>query len=75
MPFGVEQHNEILLGSAFLQVFYSFFDLETNSFGFLIDFFCHLLEVINYEVGHDQYRSVPSSIVSPVRITPYDSGR
>ena len=33
LPFGVEQHDEIVLGSAFLQAFYSVFDLDTNTVG------------------------------------------
>jgi len=33
MPFGVEQYNEIVLGSAFLRTFYSVFDLDTNTIG------------------------------------------
>ena len=31
LPFGVEQYNEIVLGSAFQQAFYSVFDLDTNT--------------------------------------------
>lgn len=33
MPFGVEQYEEIVLGSAFLRAFYSVFDLDTNTLG------------------------------------------
>lgn len=33
MPFGIEQYNEIVLGSAFLRTFYSVFDLDTNTIG------------------------------------------
>lgn len=33
MPFGIEQYNEIFLGSAFLRAFYSVFDLDTNTIG------------------------------------------
>ena len=33
LPFGVEQYNEIVLGSAFLQAFYSVFDSDNNSLG------------------------------------------
>lgn len=33
MPFGVEQYDEIVLGSAFLRAFYSVFDLDTNTLG------------------------------------------
>lgn len=33
LPFGVEQYDEIVLGSAFLQAFYSVFDLDTNTLG------------------------------------------
>ncbi|MCJ1462832.1 Vacuolar protease A [Pseudocyphellaria aurata] len=33
MPSGVEQCDKIVLGSAFLQAFYSVFDLDTNSLG------------------------------------------
>lgn len=33
MPFGVEQYDEIVLGSAFLRAFYSVFDLDTNTMG------------------------------------------
>lgn len=33
LPFGVEQYEEIVLGSAFLRAFYSVFDLDTNSVG------------------------------------------
>lgn len=33
LPFGVEQYDEIVLGSAFLRAFYSVFDLETNTLG------------------------------------------
>ena len=33
MPFGVEQYDEIVLGSAFLRTFYSVFDLDTNTVG------------------------------------------
>lgn len=31
--FGIEQYDEIVLGSAFLQAFYSVFDLDTNTIG------------------------------------------
>lgn len=33
MPFGVEQCDEIVLGSAFLRTFYSVFALDTNTLG------------------------------------------
>ncbi|KAL9578772.1 MAG: hypothetical protein Q9212_005505 [Teloschistes hypoglaucus] len=33
MPFGLEQNEEIVLGSAFLRAFYSVFDLDTNTIG------------------------------------------
>lgn len=33
MPFGVEQYDEIVLGSAFLRAFYSVFDSDTNTLG------------------------------------------
>ena len=33
MPFGVEQYDEIVLGSAFLRAFYSVFDLDTSTLG------------------------------------------
>ena len=33
LPIGDEQHEEIVLGSAFLQAFYSVFDLDTNTVG------------------------------------------
>lgn len=33
IPFGVEQYDEIVLGSAFLRAFYSVFDLDTNTLG------------------------------------------
>lgn len=33
LPFGVEQYDEIVLGSAFLKAFYSVFDLDTNTLG------------------------------------------
>jgi len=33
MPFGIEQYDEIFLGSAFLRTFYSVFDLDTNTIG------------------------------------------
>ena len=33
MPFGVDQNDEIVLGSAFLRTFYSVFDLDTNTLG------------------------------------------
>ncbi|KAL8706774.1 MAG: hypothetical protein Q9201_000200 [Fulgogasparrea decipioides] len=33
MPFGVEQKDEIILGSAFLRAFYSVFDLDTHTIG------------------------------------------
>lgn len=33
MPFGVEQYDEIVLGSAFLRAFYSVFDLDTATLG------------------------------------------
>ena len=33
MPFGVEQYDEIVLGSAFLRAFYSVFDLDTCTLG------------------------------------------
>lgn len=32
-PFGVEQYDVIVLGSAFLRAFYSVFDLDTNTLG------------------------------------------
>lgn len=32
-PFGVEQYDEIVLGSAFLRAFYSVFDLDSNTLG------------------------------------------
>ncbi|KAL8725889.1 MAG: hypothetical protein Q9181_006249 [Wetmoreana brouardii] len=34
MPFGVDQKDEIILGSAFLRAFYSVFDLDTHTIGF-----------------------------------------
>lgn len=33
LPFGVEQSEEIVLGSAFLRAFYSVFDLDTETLG------------------------------------------
>lgn len=33
MPFGVEQYDEIILGSAFLRTFYSIFDMDTHTIG------------------------------------------
>ncbi len=33
LPFGVEQYDEIVLGSAFLQTFYSVFDLDSRTVG------------------------------------------
>ena len=33
MPFGIEQYDEIVLGSAFLRAFYSVFDLDTFTLG------------------------------------------
>lgn len=33
LPFGVEKHDEIVFGSAFLRAFYSVFDLDTKSLG------------------------------------------
>ena len=42
IPFGIERNNEMVLGSAFLQAFYSVFDLDTNTVG------CKLVPTLFY---------------------------
>lgn len=46
LPFGVEQYDEIVLGSSFLRAFYSVFDLDTNTVGCKSAPFCRLLYTI-----------------------------